>query len=85
MSRGRWALIVVFAGITMLVALPAQGIDFHHPSRSSGTLEGFHKLIREQAPRLDKDRSLKPDIERVAAMIESGRFYEAVSGALPSG
>ena len=63
----------------------AQGIDFHHPSRSSAALEEFHALIREHSPRLEADRSLKPDVDKITALIESGRFYAATSGILPSG
>ena len=62
----------------------AQGVDFHHPSQSSDTLEAFHGMIREIAPRLEQDRSLKSDIDRVSAMIECGSFYSAAESILPS-
>ena len=62
----------------------AQGIDFHHPRRSSEILEKAHKRIREISPRLDSDRSLKPDVDGVCALIESGHFFADCSSILPS-
>ena len=62
----------------------AQGIDFHHPRRSSEILEKAHKRIRGISPRLDSDRSLKPDVDGVCALIESGHFFADCSSILPS-
>ena len=62
----------------------AQGIDFHHPSRSSRILERAHADIRQLSPPFDQDRSLKPDVESVADLIASGRFYETCRSILPS-
>ena len=62
----------------------AQGIDFHHPRRSSEILEKAHKRIREISPRLDSDRSLKPDVDGVCALIESGHFFADCDSILPS-
>jgi histidine ammonia-lyase len=62
----------------------AQGMDFHHPSRSSALLESAHADIRNVSPIFERDRSLKPDVDDVAALIESGRFYETCRSILPS-
>jgi histidine ammonia-lyase len=62
----------------------AQGIDFHHPRRSSEILEKAHKRIRGISPRLDSDRSLKPDVDGVCALIESGHFFADCGSILPS-
>ncbi len=62
----------------------AQGIDFHHPNRSSDTLEKAHASIREIASRLDKDRSLKPDVDAVSVLIDTGHFYSVCSSMLPT-
>ena len=62
----------------------AQGIDFHHPSRSSALLESVHAEIRKVSPRFERDRSLKPDIEAVKDLIETGRFYDTCRSILPS-
>ena len=62
----------------------AQGIDFHHPQQSSGPLEATISAIREVSPRYDEDRSLSPDVEAVAKMIDEGRFYDHAASVLPA-
>jgi histidine ammonia-lyase len=62
----------------------AQGIDFHHERKSSPVLEESHARIRELSPRFESDRSLKPDVDAVAALVESGAFYRQCSEILPS-
>jgi len=61
----------------------AQGIDFHHPRRSSAVLEEVHATLRGVSPVLERDRSLKTDIDRVAGLIESGHFYPLCAAVLP--
>lgn len=63
----------------------AQGIDFHHPSRSSAPLEQAHALIREWSPNFESDRSLKRDVDDVAKLIGAGRFYANCQSILPTG
>jgi histidine ammonia-lyase len=62
----------------------AQGIDFHHPRQSSAILERSLARIRELSPTLDKDRSLKPDIDAVSSLIDDGDFYQSCGAILPS-
>jgi len=62
----------------------AQGIDFHHERKSSPVLEASHARVRELSPRFASDRSLKPDVDAVAALVESGAFYRQCAGILPS-
>jgi len=62
----------------------AQGIEFHHPCRSSKVLERSFAKIRELSPTLDKDRSLKPDIDAVSSLINDGYFCEQCDTILPS-
>jgi histidine ammonia-lyase len=62
----------------------AQGIDFHHPRRSSAILEEAHARIRELSPKFESDRSLKTDVDDVSALIESGYFFPKCSAILPS-
>lgn len=61
----------------------AQGIDFHHPRQSSEILERCLGRIRELSPTLEKDRSLKPDIDAVSSLIDEGDFYQQCSAILP--
>jgi histidine ammonia-lyase len=62
----------------------AQGIEFHHPRKSSPTLEKAIEKIRAVSPRYESDRSLAPDIEAVAAMVNGGGFCEPGKAILPS-
>ena len=68
--------------IEMLTA--AQGIDFHHPRQSSKVLESSLAKIREISPALDKDRSLKPDIDTLSSLVNDGYFYPQCRSILPS-
>ncbi len=69
-------------GIELLAA--AQGIDFHRPSKSSGSLEDVHTAIRNQIPFYAEDRFFAPDIEAAQSWVKSGRFAALVRRALPS-
>jgi histidine ammonia-lyase len=62
----------------------AQGIDFHHERRSSDILEQSHAAIRQLSPRFGRDRSLKPDVDAVAALIDSGHFFAQCDSILPA-
>ena len=62
----------------------AQGIDFHHPCKSSEPLEKVMAEIREVSPNYEEDRSLSADIERVARMIDRGVFVSHAESVLPS-
>lgn len=61
----------------------AQGIDFHHPQKSSPAIEGVMTAIRELSPRYEEDRSLSADIRRVAATIEEGEYCRYAASVLP--
>lgn len=62
----------------------AQGIDFHHPCKSSDALEQVIADIRLVSPNYDEDRSLSADISRVAQMIDRGDFCRHAESVLPS-
>ena len=74
----------VFHIVAIELLAAAQGIEFHRPQRSSAALERAVASIRELSPRYDEDRSLKEDIEGVAALIGAGRFCERGKSILPS-
>ena len=62
----------------------AQGIEIHHPRKSSPTLEKAIQQIRDVSPSYESDRSLAPDIQEVAALVNSGSFFEWGHAILPS-
>jgi len=52
----------------------AQGLEFRKPLRSSRETESAYAVVRSVVPRLEKDRTLAPDIEALAAAIREGKF-----------
>jgi histidine ammonia-lyase len=54
----------------------AQGIEFRRPLKSSSAIERAHDAVRAAVPRLEKDRTLAPDIEALAAAIRDGKLDE---------
>lgn len=57
----------------------AEGLDFRAPLRSSPPVEKARTMIRNLCPRVTCDRSLTPDIERIADAVRNGVFEEFVS------
>jgi histidine ammonia-lyase len=74
--------VAKIVAIELLAA--AQGIEFHHPKKSSPTLEKAIEQIRAVSPAYESDRSLARDIEEVAAMVNSGSFCDSGETILPS-
>jgi histidine ammonia-lyase len=52
----------------------AEGLDYRAPLRSSQPIEEARAILRGVVPRLEADRALAPDIERLAASLRSGAF-----------
>lgn len=68
--------------IEMLAA--AQGIEFHHPKKSSSVIEDVIAQLRKISPPYERDRSLSSDIRRVAASIDDGVYCQHAASILPS-
>jgi len=62
----------------------AQGIEFHHPKKSSPILEQVISEIRAVSERYAEDRSLSGDIATLAHLVDEGYFYSFARTALPS-
>jgi histidine ammonia-lyase len=62
----------------------AQGIEFHHPQKSSDAIERIIARLREVSPPYDEDRSMSADIARVARLINDGVLCEECRSILPS-
>jgi histidine ammonia-lyase len=63
----------------------AQGIEFHHPKKSSAKLEQVISEIRDVSDRYVQDRSLSVDITTLAHLVDEGYFYSFAAAVLPSG
>ncbi|MEX2496917.1 MAG: hypothetical protein WD448_12555, partial [Woeseia sp.] len=62
----------------------AQGIEFHHPQKSSKKIERIISRIRAESEPYIKDRSLSGDIARIAGLVNEGLLYELAADILPS-
>ncbi len=73
------------AGIVAIEVLAAaQGIEFHHPQKSSRTLETIIEQVRHFSPPYESDRSLSAEIEQLATIIDAGSFCDHCRPVLPS-
>ncbi len=52
----------------------AQGLEFRLPLRPSHRVQQAHEAVRTVVPRLERDRVLAPDIEKLAAAVRAGMF-----------
>ena len=64
--------------IEMMAA--AQALDFLKPLRPASAVEAAHGALRRHVRRLTRDRVLGPEIETIAALIESGEILRAAEG-----
>ena len=62
----------------------AQGVEFHHPQKSSLAIEQVITTLREVSPTYVEDRSMSADFARVAALIDQGAFCQYSASILPS-
>ncbi len=69
-------------GIELLAAV--QGLEFHRPLQSSGTLENIVSTIREHVTNYKEDRYFAPDIEAAKNLVEGDDLIELCSDLLPS-
>ena len=63
----------------------AQALDFHLPLTPGRGVAAVHRRIREEIPHLDRDRYLRPELDKVCALVRSGevlRVVEEEVGAL---
>jgi histidine ammonia-lyase len=58
----------------------AQGVEFLAPLEPGTGARAVHDAVRGLSARLKDDRSLAPDIERIAAAIRDGSLVDAVEG-----
>ncbi|MDT4953461.1 MAG: histidine ammonia-lyase [Acidobacteriota bacterium] len=52
----------------------AEGLEYRAPLQPGRGVRRAYEVVRETVPRLTRDRSLAPDIEKVAAAIRRGEF-----------
>lgn len=53
----------------------AQALEFRRPNTFSDIIESNFKIIRNQVPKLEDDRALKKDIDKMIALVKSRVFH----------
>ena len=76
-----WKLRRIIRNVRYVLAIElmcgAQGIDFRAPLRPGRGVARAHAAVRRLIPRLERDRVLGPDIERLAEAIERGDVLQS--------
>jgi histidine ammonia-lyase len=67
--------------IALEVLAAAQGIDLRMPLRPAKGTGAARDAVREVVPFLNEDRALKPDIDEVLELVQSGELLEVVESA----
>ena len=73
-----WKLRRIIHNVRYVLAIElmcaAQGIDFRAPLRPGRGVARAHAAVRRHIPRLERDRALAPDIERLADALHRGEI-----------
>ncbi|AEB11749.1 histidine ammonia-lyase [Marinithermus hydrothermalis] len=64
------------------LASAAQALDFHKPLRPGKGVAAVYRRIREEVPHLDRDRYLRPELERLRQMIRAGEIIAVAESAV---
>jgi len=56
----------------------AQGLEFHKPLESSPGINAAYAAIREKVPKLEKDRPMYEDMERLCCLVRDGTIVQSV-------
>ncbi len=68
--------------VALEVLAAAQGIDLRRPLRPAKGTGAAHEAVRQVVPFLNEDRALKPDIDEVVELVQSGELLEAVEAGI---
>jgi histidine ammonia-lyase len=64
------------------VASAAQALDFHAPLRSGQGVDAVYTRIRQEIPHLDRDRYLRPELDKLRELIRSGELVKVAEEAV---
>jgi histidine ammonia-lyase len=60
----------------------AQALDFHAPLRPGRGVDAAHRRVRREVPHLERDRYLRPQLERVRELVVRGELVAAVEASV---
>lgn len=64
--------------IAIEMLLASQGIDFLKPLKCGIGTGAAYNTIRKEIPTLKRDRILKNDLDRIIALLQSGKIQKSV-------
>lgn len=64
--------------VAIEILAACQALDLLRPLRTTAALEALHALVRTRVAPLDKDRFMKPDIDAVIDLVQSGQVLAVV-------
>lgn len=64
--------------VAIEILAACQALDLLRPLRTTAALEALHALVRTRVAPLDKDRFMKPDIDAVIELVQSGEVLAVV-------
>ncbi|GAB9469176.1 Histidine ammonia-lyase [Globisporangium polare] len=64
--------------VAIEILAACQALDLLRPLRTTEALEALHALVRTRVAPLDKDRFMKPDIDAVIELVQSGAVLAVV-------
>ena len=87
-AHGAYRLLAMAENAATVVAIEllaaTQGLDFHHPMKSSPTLEDAAHAIRALVGPYERDRYFAPDIAAITTHVRSGALRDFAAELLPS-
>jgi histidine ammonia-lyase len=78
--------VMVFENALWVLAIElasaAQALDFHAPLRPGRGVDAAYRRIRQEIPHLDRDRYLRPELDKLRELIRSGELVSAAEQAV---
>ena len=68
-------------GIELMCA--CQGIDLLRPLKSTKYLEKVHSLVRVHVKKLDDDRYMTPDMNKIVKLLKTDQIWQTVKNGIP--
>ena len=60
-----------------------QGIDLLRPLKSTILLEKVHSLVRVHVKKLENDRYMMPDMDKVVNLLKTEQIWQSVENGIP--
>ena len=79
--------IFVVSNVERIIAIElmctCQGIDLLRPLKSTILLEKVHSLVRVHVKKLENDRYMMPDMDKIVQLLKSDQIWQSVKNGIP--